>query len=140
MRTIKLSKQVIELLPNPNEWINKEILKKYNFISWKESIKNLHNPDIEDSFKEKDKKSLKPLKKKDFIILEQTKKRYQKDITTDKQKINYFLQEIDDDHLYDPIYKTFIDTPRNPDELIERSLREIVQKLFSRQFKIVRGN
>ncbi len=50
---IKLSKQVIELLPNPNEWINKEILKKYNFISWKESIKNLHNPDIEDSFKEK---------------------------------------------------------------------------------------
>ena len=41
--------------------------------------------------------------------------------------------------MYDPIYKTFIDTPRNPDELIERSLREIVQKLFSRQFKIVRG-
>ena len=33
---------------------------------------------LEDSFKEKDKKSLKPLKKKDFIILEQTKKRYQK--------------------------------------------------------------
>jgi len=42
--------------------------------------------------------------------------------------------------MYDPIYKTFIDTPRNPDELIESSLREIVQKLFSRQFKIVRGN
>lgn len=60
---------------------------------------------LEDSFKEKDKKSLKPLKKKDFIILEQTKKRYQKDIATDKQKINYFLQEIDDTHLYDPLCK-----------------------------------
>ena len=42
--------------------------------------------------------------------------------------------------LYDPIYKTFVDTPRNPDELIQKSLRETVQGLFARQFAIVRGN
>ena len=42
--------------------------------------------------------------------------------------------------LYDPIYKTFVDTPRNPDKLIQKSLRETVQGLFARQFAIVRGN
>ena len=51
---IKLSNQVLNLLPNPNEWIDENIMKKYNFISWKESIKKLHNPDIDDTFVKKD--------------------------------------------------------------------------------------
>ena len=42
-------------------------------------------------------------------------------------------------YLYDPIYKTFVDTDRNPDELIEKSIRETVQGLFARQFRVVRG-
>ena len=42
--------------------------------------------------------------------------------------------------MYDPIYKTFIDSPRNPDEFITRSIREVVQGLYGRQFAIVRGN
>jgi len=42
--------------------------------------------------------------------------------------------------IYDPIYKTFIDSPRNPDEFITRSIREVVQGLYGRQFAIVRGN
>ena len=50
---IKLSNQVLLLLPNPKEWINDKLLKKYNFIPWKEAIKNLHNPEIEDTFNEK---------------------------------------------------------------------------------------
>jgi len=50
---IKLSNQVLQLLPNPNEWIDEKILKKHNFTSWKESIEKLHNPEIENSFSEK---------------------------------------------------------------------------------------
>jgi hypothetical protein len=42
--------------------------------------------------------------------------------------------------IYDPIYKTFIDSPRNPDEFITRSIREVTQSLYGRQFAIVRGN
>ena len=42
-------------------------------------------------------------------------------------------------YFYDPIYGVHRDTDRNPDELIENSIREIVTGLFSRQFKIVRG-
>ncbi len=49
----KLSNQVLLILPNPKEWINEKILKKYKFKSWKESIEKLHNPDIDDSFNEK---------------------------------------------------------------------------------------
>ena len=50
---IKLSNQVLNLLPSPQEWIDERLLKKYKFISWKEAIKKLHNPEIEDTYKEK---------------------------------------------------------------------------------------
>jgi hypothetical protein len=40
---------------------------------------------------------------------------------------------------YDPIYKTFINSPRNPDVFIANTLREIIRENFSRQFGIVRG-
>ena len=42
-------------------------------------------------------------------------------------------------YFYDPLYGVHRDTDRNPDELIEKSIREIVVQLFSRQFNIVRG-
>ena len=50
---IKLSNQVLQLLPNPREWIDNRLLKKYNFVSWKEAIEKLHNPEIEDTYNEK---------------------------------------------------------------------------------------
>ena len=50
---IKLSNQVLHLLPSPKEWINNKLLKKYNFVSWKEAIEKLHNPEIEDTYNEK---------------------------------------------------------------------------------------
>ena len=50
---VKLSNQVLQLLPDPKEWIDNKLLKKYNFISWKEAIEKLHNPEIEDTFNEK---------------------------------------------------------------------------------------
>ena len=50
---IKLSNQVLQLLPNPKEWIDNKLLKKYNFIPWKEAIEKLHNPEIEDTFTKK---------------------------------------------------------------------------------------
>ena len=50
---IKLLNQVIKILPNPKEWINVKIIKKYNFVSWKEAIEKLHNPKIDDTYNEK---------------------------------------------------------------------------------------
>ena len=40
---------------------------------------------------------------------------------------------------YDPIYKSFIDTKRDPDVFIAATIREIVASQFQRQFRIVRG-
>ena len=40
----KIINQILNNLPNISEWHNEEILKKFNNISWSESIKNLHNP------------------------------------------------------------------------------------------------
>ena len=42
-------------------------------------------------------------------------------------------------YFYSPKYYSHQSTDRNPDELIEKSIKEIVTGLFSRQFKIVRG-
>ena len=50
---IKLSNQVLHLMPNLKEWIDERLRIKYNFVSWKESIKNLHNPEIVDTYSEK---------------------------------------------------------------------------------------
>ena len=50
---IKLSNQVLQLLPNQKEWIDEKIIKKYNFVSWKNSIENLHNPEIDNKFDNK---------------------------------------------------------------------------------------
>ena len=40
-------KKVIEQMPEVNEWHEDIFLKKMNFLSWKESIKSLHNPNAE---------------------------------------------------------------------------------------------
>ena len=45
--------------------------------------------------------------------------------------INYF---------YDPLYRVFNRTPRDPDDFVPDTIREVVQTLFSRQFNIVRRN
>ena len=50
---IKLSNQVLDSIPNLKEWIEERLLLKYNFISWKEAIEKLHNPEIEDTYNEK---------------------------------------------------------------------------------------
>ncbi len=50
---IKLSNQVLNLIPNLKEWIDEKLIKKYNFVSWKESLEKLHNPEIEDTYSEK---------------------------------------------------------------------------------------
>ena len=39
---------------------------------------------------------------------------------------------------YDPIYKTFIGTQRDPDKFVGRTIREVVQGLYSRAFAIAR--
>ena len=50
---IKLSNQVLQSVPDLDEWINKILIKKYKFTSWKDAIEKLHNPDIDDTYSEK---------------------------------------------------------------------------------------
>ena len=40
----KLTDQILNNLPNFNEWIETSILNKYKFKQWNEVVKNLHNP------------------------------------------------------------------------------------------------
>ena len=41
---------------------------------------------------------------------------------------------------YDPIYKSLIESQRNPDILVTNTIREVVQGLYARKFNIVRGS
>ena len=41
----KIIDQIINNLPLLDEWHSREILKKFDFITWNQSIKDLHNPD-----------------------------------------------------------------------------------------------
>ena len=50
---IKLSNQVLQSVPDLDEWINKTLIEKYKFTSWKDAVEKLHNPDIDDTFNEK---------------------------------------------------------------------------------------
>ena len=48
----KLTDQILNKLPNLNEWLEDEILNKYKFKPWNEVVKNLHNPN-DDNIKHK---------------------------------------------------------------------------------------
>ena len=48
----KIILQIINNLPQIDEWHSKDILKKFNNISWNESIKNLHKPENIGKYKE----------------------------------------------------------------------------------------
>ncbi len=50
---IKLSNQVLQSVPNLDEWIIKALIEKYEFTSWKDAVEKLHNPDIDDTYSEK---------------------------------------------------------------------------------------
>ncbi|MDC3151992.1 ATP-dependent DNA helicase RecG [Candidatus Pelagibacter sp.] len=41
----KIIQEVLKNIPNLDEWLDKEILKKFNNISWKKAVLELHNPD-----------------------------------------------------------------------------------------------
>ncbi len=43
----KIIKTILEEIPSIDEWHDKKILEKMNFLSWKESLDNLHNPNNE---------------------------------------------------------------------------------------------
>lgn len=44
----KIINLVLKNLPNPKEWLNDEILKKFNNVSWKDSIIKLHNENYDE--------------------------------------------------------------------------------------------
>ncbi len=48
----KIINQIIDNLPNLSEWHSNQILNKFGNISWKNSIKELHNPENIGKFKE----------------------------------------------------------------------------------------
>ena len=43
----------MQSVPDLNEWIDKTLIKKYQFTSWKDAVEKLHNPDIDDTYSEK---------------------------------------------------------------------------------------
>ena len=43
----KIINQVLKKLPNLEEWLNDTEIKKFNFPSWKDSLKNIHNVEKE---------------------------------------------------------------------------------------------
>ena len=47
----KIISQIIDKLPFLNEWHSKNILKRFSFISWNDSIKELHKPENIGKFK-----------------------------------------------------------------------------------------
>ena len=40
----KIISEVLKNIPNLNEWLSDDILKKFNYISWKDAILELHDP------------------------------------------------------------------------------------------------
>ena len=48
----KIISQIIDNLPKIDEWHSKDILKKFNNISWNHSIRKLHEPENVGKFKE----------------------------------------------------------------------------------------
>ena len=36
--------KALQNIPDLDEWLSQRILKKFNFITWKKAILNLHNP------------------------------------------------------------------------------------------------
>ena len=48
----KIILQILDNLPKINEWHSKDILKKFNNVSWNNSIKELHKPENIGKFKE----------------------------------------------------------------------------------------
>ena len=48
----KIIKQIMNKLPILDEWHSKELLKKFNGISWNESIKELHEPQNQGNYKD----------------------------------------------------------------------------------------
>ena len=50
---IKLSNQVLQSVPDLDEWIDKMLITKYKFTSWKDAVEKLHNPEIDDTYSEK---------------------------------------------------------------------------------------
>ena len=40
----KIINEVLQNIPDLNEWLSEDILKKFKYISWKKSILELHNP------------------------------------------------------------------------------------------------
>ena len=48
----KIIKQIMDKLPILDEWHSKELLKKFNGISWNESIKELHEPQNQGNYKD----------------------------------------------------------------------------------------
>ncbi len=43
----KIIQTILEEIPSIDEWHDKKLLEKMNFLSWKESLDNLHNPNNE---------------------------------------------------------------------------------------------
>ena len=116
----KIISNVLNNLPDLNEWLSEEIMKKFDYISWKESILQLHNPKnfkkkgnflnrlifdeilsnflISSNIRKKIKKIKKIKKKFDISGFNSIKKKINFDLTKDQLKA---IEEINNDLMSD---------------------------------------
>ena len=88
----KIIFQIINNLPQIDEWHSKDILKKFNNISWNDSIKKLHQPENIGKFKENFIKDLLLTKFfSSFLVNSEIRKKIKK-IKKTKKKLNYKKQ------------------------------------------------
>ena len=112
----KIINEVLQNIPDLNEWLSEDILKKFNYISWKKSILELHNPKnvkkkghfldrlifdeilstflINSRIRKSVKKSKKNKKKIDINIFNKIKKKINFELTKDQLKA---IEEINND-------------------------------------------
>ena len=113
---LKIINNVLKKIPNLKEWHNENILKKFNNISWKDSLLELHSPQnsdknapflkrlifdeimstflINSNIRKAVKKNKKNKKNFDSIPLKEIKKKINFDLTNDQNKA---LEEINKD-------------------------------------------
>ena len=112
----KVVNEVLSNLPDLDEWLSDEILKKFNYISWKDSILQLHNPNnlkkggnfldrlifdeilsnflINSSIRKKIKKIKKNKKKFELKPFDEIRKKINFELTNDQLKA---IKQINDD-------------------------------------------
>ncbi len=127
----KMINQILKNLPKLDEWHNKEILRKFNNISWNEAIINLHKPENVGKFQSDFYKRLAYDEiLSSFLVLSEIRKKIKKK----KKEIKKFDLEIQN------IFLSKLEFRLTKDQI--KTLKEINEDLMSDQkmFRLLQGD